>query len=148
MTYPDVQVSAILNQAFVPVQVDIDKAGELRQRYHVMWTPNLHVLDRSGATVRQLEGYLPPGELVPELILGVGRFDLREEHWDDAARRFDEVADRYPTSHGAPEGLYFAAVASYKGSHEVKRLIDGWQVLKARYPESIWSVRTYLKLPE
>lgn len=45
VTYPDMQVATLLNDYFVPVQVDIEKVSRLANEFQAIWTPNLNVLD-------------------------------------------------------------------------------------------------------
>ncbi len=51
------------------------------------------------------------------------------------------MADHDPLGVAAPEALYWAAVARYKGSGNSDDLMAGWAKLRSRYPTSPWRVK-------
>jgi len=51
------------------------------------------------------------------------------------------LADHDPLGVAAPEALYWAAVARYKGSGNSDDLMAGWAKLRSRYPTSPWRVK-------
>jgi hypothetical protein len=40
-----------------------------------------------------------------------------------------------------PEAIYWSAVAGYKATHDPKPLIEGWNRLLDKFPESEWARR-------
>lgn len=56
--WADNQVAAAVNQAFVPVMIDVDhpEAAALMRRYSVISTPSTIVTDASGQVLRQQHG--------------------------------------------------------------------------------------------
>jgi hypothetical protein len=111
------------------------------KRYMQVWTPTIMLLSPEGQVYDEWSGYLPPGLFLPRLLLGLGRAELKQDHFEAAARCFDAIVEKYPLSDVAPEATYWAAVARYKGSHEAEDLLGGWRKLQTRYPESPWRVR-------
>jgi len=143
VTYSEPAVADEITQRFVPIQVNVqaDAAKPLIQQYRQAWTPDLRLLAPDGFELYRWNGYLPPFELLPQLLAAQAHGLLR---LDDLARASDvyaEVLRRFPTSAVAPEAHYFLAVSKYKASHEGSDLLGGWRQLQAHYPDSIWRVK-------
>jgi hypothetical protein len=86
-------------------------------------------------------GYLPPAEFVPQLLVAQAQTLLRLQGEPGAAAVYRQVLERFPTSAVAPEAQYSAAVALYKHSHQAPDLLDTWRRLQTQYPSSIWRVK-------
>ncbi len=127
----------------IPLQVPtMDEASKpIIERYHQVWTPTLMLLSPGGAVYHQWSGYLPPKEYLAQLYLGLGKAALQEQRFDEAAQRFQSVADRHPDDPAAAEALYWAAVSRYKGSGNADDLSSGWETLRQRYPDSAWRTK-------
>lgn len=143
MTYPEQSVADTINERFVPVQINTqEEAGHpVVKRYRQVWTPDLRVLDPDGFEYYRWNGYLPPAEYLPQLLVAEAQAHLRMHDEPRAAASFDEVVRRFPTSAVAPEAMYFFAVSKYKASHEGRDLVGNWRKLQSRYPASIWRVK-------
>lgn len=142
VTYPDFTVAALLNEQFIPVQVNIEKVPQLVEKFQAVWTPNLNILNDKEKLVYHIEGWLAPSECAAMLILSQGHYQLRRSQFDQAAAHFKAVFDHYPQSEFAPEALYYLAVSRYLASHESQRLIEGWQDCRRYYPSSSWARRS------
>ena len=59
--------------------------------------------------------------------------------FDEAERHFREVVEQYPNTEAAPEALYWAGVARYKGSGDGAALADTAAQFRGRYQESSWA---------
>lgn len=141
MTYPDRQVTALLNENFIPVQVNIEEAAKLADEFQAIWTPNLNVIDGRLKRVYQVEGWLPPSEFVAMLGVGRGQYFLRGKKYAEAATLFKAVFEQSPRSQFAPEALYYRGVSRYLSSHKVDELKEDWIMLQRFYPQSAWSLR-------
>jgi hypothetical protein len=143
VTYPEPAVGETISQRFIPVQINTqDGAGaEVIDRYRQVWTPDLRVLGADGFEYDGWNGYLPPFEFIPRLLLGQGHALLRQRRDLEAADIFDDVLRRFPTSHAAPEAAYYLAVARYRHSHDASDLLGNWEQLRLRYPESVWRLK-------
>jgi hypothetical protein len=143
VTYSEPTVVDEISQRFAPAQVNVqeDAARLLIERYRQVWTPDLRLLAPDGFELYRWNGYLPPFEFVPQLLVAHAHGLLRLDDPDRAATVYDEVLRRFPTSAVAPEAQYFLAVSKYKASHEGSDLLGGWKQLQARFPDSIWRVR-------
>lgn len=132
----------MLNQQYIPVQVDIEKAAKLADRYQALWTPNLNIIDSRGRCIYQAMGWLPPNEFAALLQIGRGYFFLNRKKFEAAAPMFGEVADRFGDSIFAAEAMYFEGVSRYMASHEAEELKKAWTELQRRYPDSEWAMKS------
>ncbi len=144
MTYPDLYVATLLNEYFVPVQVNIEKARELVLKYRPIWTPNLNFIDGEGAIFYHIEGWLPPSEFAALLLVSQGHFFIRKKQYPKATPNFQEVLDKFPTSYFAPEAFYYLGVSKYMTAHKVEELVESWKKLQASYPYSSWAMRSQI----
>ncbi len=143
MTYPEQSVAATIAAHCVPVQINTqDRSGaDIVARYRQVWTPDVRVLAADGFELYRWNGYLPPFEFVPQLLVALGQARLRQHDEGGAAAIYEEALARFPTSAVAAEAQYYLAVARYKASHDGADLMNGWGKLRARYPDSIWRVK-------
>ena len=135
-------MSKILNDNFVPVQLDISKESKRLDQYQVIWTPNINVVDHRERVCFHVEGWLPPAEFAAMLHCGSGHYNLHTKRFDRAVEHFERLVNIFPQSEFAPEALYYAAVGNYLNTHDADRLMEGWNHLQQRYPTSSWAHRT------
>ena len=64
------------------------------------------------------------------------------KNFKDAERRYAEVLERYPNSKSAPEALYWKGVSHYKATNDHNVLGELPGLLKEKYPDSIWTLKT------
>lgn len=143
VTYPEASVAETITRRFVPLQVNTqDGSGtEIIARYRQVWTPDLRVLGPDGFEYHAWNGYLPPYEFLPRLLVGQAHALLRQARDVDAAQVLDDVLRRFPSSHAAPEAAYYLAAARYRHSHQPEDLLGNWERLRHRYPGSVWRVK-------
>lgn len=143
VTYSEAAVVDAIHGHFVPVHVDThdESSQPIIQRFRQAWTPDLRILGSDGFEYDRWNGYLPPYEFLPRLLLGLGQAALRSDHLEDAAAIFENLLRVYPTSEVAPEALYWEAVARYKESGNGSDLVGTWSELRSRYPSSIWRMK-------
>ena len=132
-----------MNKRFVPVQVNVkeDSAKPLIERYRQVWTPDIRILDSDGFEYDRWNGYLPPFELTPRLLVAQGQAYLRMRDFTDALAVYEEVLRLFPTSYSGPEAQYFLAVCKYEESHQGTDLLSGFHRLQTRYPDSVWRLK-------
>lgn len=141
VTYPDPVVATTLNEEFVPVQLNEDDVPQLVQKYRALWTPNLNVLDGQESQVYRVEGWLPPSEYTPMLLVAKGHYIFRNKHYQEAIPYLQQVIDRFPRSAFSPEAQYYIGVNQYMASHDPSQLAEGWKKLQELYPDSIWATK-------
>ena len=137
--YPDERVSQFINQNFVPIKIHIKENKDAFARFGAQWTPTLIVLDPDGKERYRFEGFLPPEDFLAQLEMGLARTAFERGEFQEAERRYREVAKKYPKSESAPEALYWTGVSMYKATGNAAPLQDAARNLKAQYPESSWA---------
>ena len=143
MTYSEPTVATTIGDRFVPLQVNVteDAAKPLVERFRQFWTPDLRVLAPDGYELYRWNGYLPPFEFLPQLLVGQAQACLRQHDDAGAAAIYADVLKRFPTSYVAPEALYFLAVATFEASHVADDLLGTWQQLQRSHPRSVWRLK-------
>jgi len=140
VTYPDAKVIQFISDVLVPVQVLFDHKP-LAERFKLVWTPTLITLDTDGQEHHRTVGFLPPEELIPSLLLGMGKSHFERDEFAEAIARFEKLLKEFPTSRSSPEAAYFLGVAGYKNTHDPKHLRVAYDRLKAEFPNSDWAQR-------
>lgn len=96
-----------------------------------------------GLRLRETVGYLPPRELLGELLLARGLLAMRCARQAEAAELFEQVVARLPETAAAPEAMYWLGTTYYFRGDKA-RMGQVWQDLAIAYPNSIWSLKTAL----
>ena len=115
------------------------KGKELVKKYGIEWTPTFLIADGDGNEVYRFVGYLPKQDFIAQLTLGLGKFALRKENYDQADKCFESVAKNYPKTEAAPEGVYYCGVAEYQKTRDPKMLKAAYDTLMKYYPDSDWA---------
>lgn len=140
VAYPDAAIIAFINENLVPLRIPADDPV-LGPRYKIKWTPSLLVMDAAGTEHYRTLGFYPPEDLIPSLLLGMGKakFNLpdRPAAWD----YFGRIITYYPANGLAPEAVYLNGVSRYIETHDVTNLIGIYDRLAADYPDSPWLMR-------
>lgn len=124
---------------FVPVKIHVKEQPAAFKRFGAQWTPTLVVLDADGKESHRFEGYLPAEEFLAQLHFGLAQVEFKREAWAQAETRFRELVKKFPKSDPAPEALYWAGVAKYKGSGNASALGETAGLLEKQYPASTWA---------
>jgi hypothetical protein len=143
VTYSEPVVADTIQSRFVGVQIDtMPKSSKaVVECYRQAWTPDVRLLDCTGFDFYRWNGYLPPFEFLPRLLVAEAQANLRLQHNQLAAAQYDEVLRRFPTSLVGPEAEYYLGVARYKDSHEARDLMQGWHQLQRDHPWSSWRLK-------
>lgn len=136
--YPNAEVSEFINGHFIPVKIHVKEQPATFKRFGAQWTPTLVVLDPDGTERYRFEGYLPAPEFLAQLEFGLAKRAFAHEQWAEAERGFRMIVQRYPESDAAPESLYWAGVAKYKGGDH-GALKETAALFKRQYPDSAWA---------
>jgi thioredoxin-related protein len=141
--YPDERVARFITENFLPARVHVrdDSANfqRLGERFGAHWTPTILELDPDGTERHRIEGFLETEDFLAQLKLGLGKSAFQREQWKDAERWFREVAEKHPTTDAAPEALYWAGVARYKGTGEGRWLGETAKAFTKQYQDSTWA---------
>ena len=142
VTYPDEGVVRFINDHLIPLQVSFDHKP-LATDFDIHWTPTLVTLDTDGKEHHRTVGFLSPDELIPSLLLGMGKTAFDTGNYAEAITDFDRILADYGKSDSAAEAIFFRGVARYKNSGDPKPLREAYDTLTAEYPDSEWTKRAY-----
>ena len=140
VTFPDTEVANFITDRMIPLRAEIS-SSRLVSDFRVVWTPTLVVLDLYGKEYQRTLGFLPPNDLVPSLLLGIGKVAFESGQYSESVIQFNTLLNGHPTSAFAPEAVYLRGVARYKSSHTPGALKECYQQLLAQYPDSDWTRR-------
>jgi tetratricopeptide (TPR) repeat protein len=138
VTYPDERVANFVNNNLIPLQIQTNHPT-LPDQFDVKWTPTLITLDAAGNEHHRNVGFLPPEELIPALLLGMGKTAFDQGDFPDAISIFDQVIEEHSQSDSAPEAIFFRGVALYKKDGDPKPLRAVYDRLSTDYPQSEWA---------
>jgi hypothetical protein len=142
VTYPDEKVAAFVQGETIPLRVAFNHEP-LARDFAVKWTPTLVMLDQDGTEHQRSVGFLGPDELIPWLLLGIGKTYFNTEKFEESLTVLGRLLATYPGSDCAPEAIFLRGVALYKSSHDPKPLRAAYDKLTADYPQSEWTKRAY-----
>ncbi|HZV81425.1 MAG TPA: hypothetical protein VFF53_04575 [Geobacteraceae bacterium] len=140
VAYIDPAVTSFINEMVVPVRVPAGDP-ELGPRYKVKWTPTLLLVDGEGNELHRTLGFYPPAELIPSLLLGMGKVFFNKPDRPAACAIFARVFNEFPHSPQAGEAIYLHGVANYIETHDVSNLIGIYDRLAADYHGDPWLTR-------
>jgi len=139
-TFPHLAVENFIIDKMIPLRAPVG-TKTLSADFRVVWTPTLVILDYYGKEHQRTIGYIPPGELVASLLLGMGKVSFDTDNFNEAVMQLNTLLNGYPNSAVAAEAIYLRGVARYKSSHAPAALRETYQQLRAEYPESEWTGR-------
>jgi len=142
VTYPEGKVVGFIEENFIPLRIPSDSKPHA-EKYNVKWTPTLVTLSPEGQEHHRTVGFLGPEELIPSLLLGLGKYHFENDRFDEALARLEQLLGGYGISGSAPEALFLVGVCSYKRSHDPKPLKVAYEKLTAAFPDSEWTKRAY-----
>jgi tetratricopeptide repeat protein len=140
--YPHQEVAAFVTSNFVPIRIDVRKHGDLMPRFGAQWTPTVLVMDSDGVERHRIEGFLPVPDFLANLEMGLARVAFGRQQWAEAEQRYRDIVDRYPNTDWAPESLYWAGVAKYKGSSDPKALAETAKRFTEKYQDTSWAKKS------
>ncbi|MEW6350315.1 MAG: hypothetical protein AB1646_14705 [Thermodesulfobacteriota bacterium] len=142
VTYPAEEVVAFFALNVIALRIPTDNTALMGQ-FNVQWTPTLVTLDTDGKERHRTVGFLAPEELIPSLLLGLGKSDFESERFEDAIDKFNRIVTHYPKSSSAPEAIFLRGVSGYKSTHQAGPLKEAYEKLSAEYPDNQWTKRAY-----
>lgn len=140
VAYINPAVISFINDNLVPIRIPAGDP-ELGPRYKVKWTPTLLIMDSSGSEQYRTLGFYPPEELIPSLLLGMGKAKFNLPDRPAACDCFARIIRDFPKSSLAAEAVYLSGVSQFIESHDVANLIGIYDRLLADYPASPWLMR-------
>jgi thioredoxin family protein len=141
--YSDPQVVDFVEQHFTPVRVHVqrnrDEYKRLGTRFGAHWTPTILFVDAKGEEAHRVEGFLPRGDFLGQLALGLAKVAFAQEDYARAAPLFRQVVDQSGETDAAPEALYWAGVSDYRATDDPAALAETTRAFGQRYQDSTWA---------
>ena len=140
VAYTDSAVISFITDNLIPLRIMADDPV-LGPKFKIKWTPSLHVLDFEGVEHYRTLGFYPPADLIPSLLLGMGKSFFNRADRQSARSCFGRIINEHPKNSLAPEAVYLNGVASFIENHDVSHLIALYDRLASEYPDSPWLTR-------
>jgi hypothetical protein len=140
VSYPESKVVSFIEENFIPLRILFDSKPH-SDKFNVKWTPTLITLSPEAQEHHRTVGFLGPEELIPSLLLGLGKYDFENDRFDEALGRLEQLVAEYGQSCNAPEAIFLSGVCRYKRSHDPKPLKEAYEKLSAAFPDSEWTKR-------
>lgn len=140
VSYPNPKVIDFFDKNLIAVKVLID-SEPLPKKFRVQWTPTLVLLDAEGEEHNRTVGFLPPEELLPSLMFGIGKSQFDHDAFAEAESTFQHLLSEYPKSDSSAEAAYYLGVSRYKRTHNAEELKKTIQHLQRDFPQSEWVKR-------
>lgn len=141
--WPDPRVVRLVEESFIPARVHVKEQAADFQRfgdtYGAQWTPTVLVLDPDGVERHRIEGFLPTGELLAQLELGLAQVAFHAKDFAGAEKRLRAIVERAGDTTAAPEAQYWAGVSKYKATGDAAALGETARAFQQRYGDSIWA---------
>ncbi len=142
-TFADPLVLEVIRQYLVPVRV-METDRPLISEFDLHWIPTFILLDENGIEYHRAQGYLPPGELVPSLLLGLAKIHFYHTDFNNAAPFLEKVTTQFSGSASMPEALYFRGLCNFRKTGDSWHLQAAFRLLNSLYPDSTWTRRAQL----
>jgi len=132
-------VAAEVAERVVPARVNVLTERDLTKRMRVPWTPTFLFVDADGLEHHRFIGYLPPDEFAAQIHLAGARAAFNRASWEEAARRYAHLAEKFPETDAAPESIYWIGVCDFKRTKNDQRIYEQAREVVRRYPNHIWA---------
>jgi len=142
VSYPDARVAQFVTTNFVPLRLPFDSVPYAAD-FNIKWTPTLITLDPDGKEHHRTVGFLGPDELIPSLLLGIGKSFFESEKFPEAIEALNKLIADHPQSASAPEAMFLLGVAKYKNTHDPMPLRHAYDRLTAEFPGNEWTKRAF-----
>ena len=140
VAYPEPAVIDFITNNLIPIRIPADDRI-LAVKYRIKWTPSLLILDSDGVEHYRTLGFFWPQELIPSLLLGMGKAYFNKPDRVKATAYFNRIVDEYHESFQIQEAIYMKGVSDYIASKNVANLTGMYDRLASEYPNSQWLMR-------
>lgn len=142
VTYPNEAIVTFINQNVIPLRISAS-TEPMSSDFAIKWTPALLVLDQYGKEHHRMIGFLGPEELIPSLMLGIGKLHYNREEFSDAIQSLEKLMISYPETDMAAEAIFLTGICLYKSTHSPAPLKQAYEQLQSKYPGSTWTQKAY-----
>ena len=141
--YSDAHVAEFVTRHFAPVRAHVKDNAELFQqlgrRFDAQWTPTVLIVDQDGHERHRIEGFLPSGDFLAQLKLGLAHSSFARGRHAEAEPLFRDVVANHATTEAAAEALYWAGVSRYKATNDATALAETARAFADRYTDTSWA---------
>ncbi len=138
VTYPSRDVMAWLSEKLIPLRVDHDHET-LAERFGVVRTPSLVLLDEERMEVHRSEGFLSPDEFSAFMQLGMAKMKYRQAEWEPAMDLLSTLFRNHPGSAFMAEAIAVRGRCRYRYTHDARHLKEAHEQLRTEFPKSRWT---------
>jgi hypothetical protein len=135
-------VANFIAENFIPVRIHIKEQPAVFDRFGAQWTPTVIILDSDGNERHRFQGFLPVDDFLAQLELGLAHAAFAHKDWRGAEGQYRKIVKEYSKTEAAPEALYWAGVAKYKGSGDAASLKETAEKFKKKYSKSTWAKKS------
>ena len=114
---------------------------EVVRPLNAIWTPTVLFCDRHLTVHYRSLNFLPPSHFLTMLDIGEAEVGLRWSRNDQAIELLTRAYENDPDGPFAAEALYRRGIATYLKTHSNPQMYAIWDVLRERFPESVWAQR-------
>lgn len=140
VAFNDPAVIRFISSEVVPLRLAADDP-QWATYYSIRWTPSLLLLDAAGREQSRHLGFVAPQELIPMLLLGIGRAAFSHGQRSEANTALARVTTDYPHSFSTPEAIYLQGVCAFLADHDPTCLTALYDRLMACDPQGEWAMR-------
>jgi hypothetical protein len=131
-----------MTSRFVLLRLDLFRSPrDVIRPLDVIWTPTILFADRRFNVHYRSLNFLPAHHFLTLLDIGEAEVDLRWSRTEQAIALLTRAWQRDEDGPFAAEALYRLGIATYLLTHSNPRMYEVWDVLRERFPESIWAQR-------
>jgi hypothetical protein len=138
VTYPSNEVAHWLREKLVPLRVSHDHEP-LAERFGVVRTPCILLLDADRRDVHRSEGFLAPGDFSAFMQLGAAKIKYRQDELESAMDLLHGLFRDHPDSPSLAEAIAVRGRCRYRYTHDPRHLKDAHEQLRAEFPRSRWA---------
>ncbi len=140
-TFSDGKVISFIMESVIPMKMDIGKKA-FYEKYNVIWTPTLLILDYTGNEIQRSIGFLDSDELIATMHLGIAKVHFITGEFDAANVHLKRLLNQFQESTLIAEAIYFQGVNLYKQKGDTAPLKHAHELLVSNHPLSSWTKRS------
>ena len=137
VSYPNEQLSRVMEEHVAPVRLNIMKERDLAKRFDARWTPTFVFLDAGERVHHRFIGFHPPREMAAQVQLARGHAAFAAGDVDGALAGFEAV----DAPEFAPEAMYWAGVCRFKKTKDTQPIYDACRSIVKEYPNHFWATK-------
>lgn len=143
-TYPNEKVAEVLSQNVIPLKMPVTEGWEQPNAvpFQVQMITTLLIMDKDKRVYQRMIGYMPPEELVPWILLGLGKAQFYTGRFEQAISNLDKLlTENPPDLPWVVEGMYLRGIALFRLHGETDELKATLKQLHTTYGDMNWCTK-------